>query len=185
MFKQIPQYPMYEISAYGLIRNVKTQRELKTYQKGKYLTVGVYKDGIIKYHNLHRLIALAWTEVPENYEQLQVAHNDGDSMNNHYSNLRWATPKENTHDKYNGWTFNSKHGEGHHNSKLNAELVVELRKEIKYTNTDCMELSLKYGIPKVTIYDAVVGKSWKSVNDKESPADLSGTQYKRKLNANI
>ena len=25
----------------------------------------------------------------------------------------------------------------------------------------------------------------KSVNEKESPADLSGTQYKRKLNANV
>jgi hypothetical protein len=48
-----------------------------------------------------------------------------------------------------------------------------------------MELSLKYGIPKVTIYDAVVGKSWKSVNEKEMPVDLSGTQYKRKVNANV
>jgi hypothetical protein len=43
-----------------------------------------------------------------------------------------------------------------------------------------MELSILFGIPKLTIYDAVTGKTWKSVNNDFPPVSLSGRQYKQK-----
>ncbi len=179
MYKIIPQYPMYEISAYGEIRNCETKSVLRLRQKGRYLTARLSVNGVYKHHNIQRLVALAWIDVPGGYEDMQVAHNDGDSMNNHHSNLRWATPKENTHDKYKHDSFNSPHAEQHHAAKLNKGLVAELRRKIMHGEYDCMDLSLEYNIPKLTIYDAVTGKTWKSVNGIQSPVDLSGRQYKR------
>ncbi len=181
MFMQIPQYPNYEISAKGEVRNIKTQHILKQYFKRNYFQIGLYNsESKIKFHNIHRLVALAWLETPSNYKELQVAHNDGNSINNHFENLSWKTAKENIHDKYKHNSFNSPHGEQHHNRRLSDKLVIQLRREIKSTITDCKDLSIKYGIPHLTIYDAIVGNSWKHLNSKELPADLSGTQYKRK-----
>jgi hypothetical protein len=182
MYKVIPIYQNYEISAYGLVRNKNTKKQLKTKHLGRYLSIGLYVDGLYKYHNIHRLVAMAWISIPDGYDKLQVAHNDGDSMNNHHSNLRWVTPKENASDKYiHGTAFNCKEAEDHHAAKLTKELVAKLRSMAK--NNDCMELSIIFGIPKLTIYDAVTGKTWKSVNDMESPVNLSGRQYKRSKNA--
>jgi hypothetical protein len=181
MFMTIPQYPKYEISKKGEVRNISTKKILKQKFSKPYFSIGLYSDDKkIHFHNIHRLVALAWLDTPSNYKELQVAHNDGNSENNHFENLAWKTPKENTHDKYKHNSFNSPHGEKHHNRKLNDDLVVLLRKEIKAEDTDCKELSIKYDIKKLTLYDAVTGKTWKHLNIIEKPADLSGTQYKRK-----
>lgn len=180
MFMIIPQYPKYEISANGEVRNISTKKVLKQKFSKPYFSIGLYSDDKkVHYHNVHRLVALAWIETPKNYKELQVAHNDGIATNNHFENLEWKTAKENTHDKYKHNSFNSPHGEEHHNRRLSDDFVVSLRKEIKETKTDCKELSLKYGIPKLTLYDAIVGNSWKHLDKIEKPANLAGTQYKR------
>lgn len=182
MFKQIPIYPKYEISNDGIVRNLKTKKILKQKDNGKYLSVGLYNESNqIVYHNTHRLVAISWIEIPYNYKNMQVAHNDGNSKNNLYTNLRWTSAKENTHDKYKHNSFNSPFGENHHNKKLNDILVMQLRKDIKVHGLNCKELSAKYSIPKLTIYDAVTGKTWKHLNEIESPANLAGTQYQKRF----
>ncbi|UVY47778.1 MAG: zinc-binding loop region of homing endonuclease [Bacteriophage sp.] len=47
---------------------------------------------------LHRLLALAWVPNPNPNEYHIVRHLDDDPLNNKLSNLRWGTPKMNTHD---------------------------------------------------------------------------------------
>src|SRR6516164_11851118 len=43
------------------------------------------------------LVCEAWHGRPPT-EKHQVAHWDGNKANNHFGNLRWATPQENSHD---------------------------------------------------------------------------------------
>lgn len=60
-----------------------------------YCQVGLCKDGKGKRMLIHRLVAEAFIPNPEN--KPQINHKDGDSLNNHVSNLEWCTNGENWH----------------------------------------------------------------------------------------
>ena len=59
-----------------------------------YLRVSLTKDKILKTYKVHRLVALAFIENPNN--KPYVNHIDGNRANNHVENLEWVTPSENT-----------------------------------------------------------------------------------------
>lgn len=58
-----------------------------------YLTVSIYCQGKLKGYTIHRLVALTFIPNPDN--KPQVNHKDGNKLNNHVSNLEWATNDEN------------------------------------------------------------------------------------------
>ena len=90
-WKVINDFPNYEISNYGNIRN-KT-RLIKAVPNKHGYNVVVLCDSIRKSVNVHRLVALAFIPNPEN--KPCIDHIDGNKSNNHADNLRWVTSKEN------------------------------------------------------------------------------------------
>ena len=94
-WKAIEEYDgRYEVSSFGRVRSLKReQRILKADCFGRYLQVGLYKNGVIKKKKVHRLVATAFIPNPEN--KPQVNHIDGNTKNNNIDNLEWTTAQEN------------------------------------------------------------------------------------------
>jgi hypothetical protein len=67
------------------------------------LVVSLSKNGDHQRPAVHKLVARAFLgPLPKG---LQVRHLDGDSLNNHLSNLRYGTPLENQHDRFRHGTW--------------------------------------------------------------------------------
>ena len=94
-FKNLVDFPNYEISNLGNIRNVKTKRILKqSFDKSTgYYIISLYVGRVKFTKKVHRLVALNHINNPYNFEA--VDHIDRDRTNNHASNLRWVTNDEN------------------------------------------------------------------------------------------
>jgi hypothetical protein len=94
VFRSIDGYESYAISSFGRVKNVITGKILKA-RNGKYgyLRVNLYEYRVMKTHQVHRLVANAFIDNPD--DKLCVDHKNNDKTNNHISNLRFATNKEN------------------------------------------------------------------------------------------
>jgi len=92
-WKQIQDFPNYEVSTLGTVRNSNTGRILKLTCKGGYMFTGLCQNSNGKTLAVHRLVALAFIDNPEN--KPQVNHKDKNRGNNNVANLEWSTASEN------------------------------------------------------------------------------------------
>lgn len=98
----------------GTIWSEKRKRELKgTIQRNEYHTVYLMNNGKQYNFMIHRLVAEAFCENPNNYTV--VHHKDGNKLNNSADNLEWVTTLENNQ------TENRKNTKKRIN-KMNADL---------------------------------------------------------------
>lgn len=87
---------LYEVSNYGNVRSLKYGKikYLKPAKnKGGYYFVILCKNGKTKNFRIHRLVANAFIENPNNYPQIN--HKDEDKTNNKASNLEWCNNQYN------------------------------------------------------------------------------------------
>ena len=90
VFRMIDNYPCYDVSNFGLVRNRKTGRLLKPAVNGAgYLHVVLRKKNKSYTQRIHRLVCETFIDNPNNYKC--VDHIDRCRINNHVSNLRWAS----------------------------------------------------------------------------------------------
>ena len=109
-FKQISNYPDYDISNLGNVRSrrfskpriLKTKAHVRGYRLVRLYDVsGGWVD-----RTIHSLVAEAFLgEVPDG---MYVLHADGDCTNNSLENLRYGTPCENQRDRISHGTYGMK-----------------------------------------------------------------------------
>ena len=99
IWKDIKDYPNYMVSNLGNVKSVnynKTDKE-KILKNGKdrggYLQVNLWKNGNGKKYLIHRLVAEAFIDNPNNLPQID--HINTNKTDNRVCNLRWCTQKEN------------------------------------------------------------------------------------------
>ena len=98
VFRSIENYDNYAVSSFGRVKNVRTGIILKARNdKDGYLRINLYDDGVMKTFTVHRLVACAFINNPNDKEC--VDHIDNNRTNNHISNLRFATANENQHNR--------------------------------------------------------------------------------------
>lgn len=65
-------------------------------------------------------------------------------------------------------------GETHAGSTLDEETVIEMRRQHRYGSTTIAELADKHGVSYSAVYNAVRGRNWSCVDDREPPVPPEG-----------
>jgi hypothetical protein len=169
IWKSIEGYEgKYEISNYGRVKSldiyhrIHSQKIMKSWinSNKKYLYITLKKDNKNKTFAVHRLVLEAF--VSKKPPGKQCAHYDGDPQNNHLSNLRWATAKENIEDrKRHGRTAM---GEKSGTAKLD-EKCVKIIKKLKTKGLTAGEIAHLACVSEPTIDRIWKGETWRCVNE--------------------
>lgn len=94
-----PSLKHYSVSNHGRVQNLNTKKPIKGGGK-RYMRIKMrpfpFKKGESKIRNeaIHRLVAKLFIPNIESEKNI-VNHKDGNSLNNHYTNLEWVTQQEN------------------------------------------------------------------------------------------
>lgn len=95
-WRKIKEYPQYEVSNMGNVRNANTGIILKPQKIGSkrtYYKVNLYSNGIKINKYIHRLVAEAFIPNPENKPEINHINTNG--FDNKVENLEWCTRREN------------------------------------------------------------------------------------------
>jgi len=161
MWKTINEEPDYEIDDSGKVRNRKT-KHVKSLRKDRYgyLRVTLYPSG--KTYTVHRLVAKAFLDNPENYPV--VNHLNGDKEDNRAVNLEWCTVKRNTHHAIGHGFFKIKDivGEKNPASVFTENLVREI-KYGKYSDMTTKDIAESTGMRYEAVRRIRTGQHWKHV----------------------
>ena len=106
IWKQLKNYPDYEVSNLGNVKSLKFNKEriLKALNDGNgYLTVSLSKNGKEKRKKIHQLVAMAFLNHIPNYNSIVVDHVNNIPTDNRLENLQLISYRENSSkDRKNG-----------------------------------------------------------------------------------
>ena len=132
-------------------------------ESGKYLQVILQMEKKRYSPMVHTLVAYAFLDLPPSEYgrgKIGVNHKDTDTSNNHYSNLEWATPQQNSDHAAENDLFWK--GEQINTAVLNADKVRTIRNRRK-AGEGRNALAREYGVSGYAIYAICAGKTWKHV----------------------
>ena len=132
-WQTISEYSNYDVSNFGNIKNNKTDKVLKQCVKGGYYNISLVNEFYKKTYKVHRLVALAFINNPEN--KLEVNHKDKNKLNNHISNLEWMTKKENNIHRFQGIKITSNKNKHVFRIDKNTDDILEKYDSIELAGT--------------------------------------------------
>lgn len=165
VWKYIDGFEDYQISNFGRVKSFKNGKEkILRYRKSSngYLNIQLFKDGKSRTFKIHRLVANAFIDNPNNLSE--VNHKDGDKTNNIVDNLEWSTRSHNIKHAFdNGLRKPYPHiGEQNGQHKLTQDDVDEIRRV--YIKGDkvfgAKPLARKYNVSKTAIQYIIQNKTW-------------------------
>ena len=156
----------YEISNDGRVRSLKRNKiGAITVDNRGYSKKALSKNGEVKQFAVHRLVAKAFIDNPE--EKEEVNHIDGNKLNNTVENLEWCTRSENMkHAHENKLQHYSSYVQLCHRQKCgkfteeDIEEVFRLRSE----GLTHRQIAEKYGTSHTTIGSILNGESYKTLD---------------------
>jgi hypothetical protein len=104
-WRSISDFPNYSVSNFGNIKNNKTNKLMRLNNKGGYFHISLINNQSKKSLKVHRLVALAFIDNPE--DKPEVNHKDKNKLNNNINNLEWNTKKEQAQHKSIGLIYKS------------------------------------------------------------------------------
>ena len=144
LWSKISRYDDYIVSNTGKIKSFKQDKVngkiLKYSLLEGYERVGLSNEDKIKHFLVHRLVAEAFIDNPEN--KPQVNHKDGNKLNNNVHNLEWVTLEENRSHAYSNKL--QPKGELHYKAKISDTDCDTIRAEYATGNIKQWELAVKY-----------------------------------------
>ena len=162
-WRPIPDLPAYEINEFGDVRRL---TEAVTRRKGHVVRGHTTSQGYRKYKLAtpegkrqfwaHRLVARAFIGPPPSRDHV-IAHRDGNRLNNHYTNLRWATVAENNADTA---LHGSLKGENNGRARLTMKQVAEARRKYSGRHGEQSSLAREYGMSPSAMRSILIGEHW-------------------------
>lgn len=165
---QCPQWPDYDVSTLGNVRRTVKRFGGAIGLRTPYLSTTGYwylvmrRPGFRKACAIHQLVAEAFigpTPSPDH----QIAHGDGNKLNNDPANLRWATRSENESDKV--FHGRSNRGERQGRSRLKEREVIEIRARVT-AGERRRTVAFEYGVAYSTVGSIMQGQSWRWLDDE-------------------
>lgn len=151
LWKPFPLDTRYEVSTYGRIRNVSTQkiRICPIKQNGYPGLVFTYPGHKRKGYDVHAMVAITWLGPrPIGFD---VSHQDGNKLNNNVSNLAYESRRMNANKPFN------KYSKGFHRI-LTAKDVYDIRSTPSISNN---EWAKKLNVGRAAIWKVRVGMTWR------------------------
>ena len=176
-WKDIQGYEgLYSVSATGLIKTHIYNKILKPRIQDGYETVVLYRNKKHKAFRVHRLVAMAFLDNPNSYEQ--VNHIDGNKRNNNIKNLEWCTAEQNTHHAINNGLFFS----SSHISKCQP-IIIKKDKYGKVVDVykTVTEAATKNHVSRMTIYRRLHSSNKNSDYTYESDRSIKYEQPPKKI----
>lgn len=171
-WRTIPAWPEYEASSEGSVRRVGKVEPMKPHHsKRGYPVLGLWRNGEGHTKAVHRLVCAAFHgSAPQ--PRMDVAHKNGDRLDNRPENLRWATRAENERDKlaHGRSNIGSRNGQ----AILTEASAIEIRRRLataprssgmgaRIRKGVAPALAKEYGVTVAAIRNIARGTHWRHV----------------------
>ena len=186
----------YAISNHGRMSSytddLKKAKILRVNNNGGFMQVNVRTDKKSKAVLIHRAVAEAFLKKPSPKHTF-VLHLDYNKKNNHVSNLKWATQKEQIeHIKKSPYVIMAKKHRmvvGYHSKSLDAKKVERLKQMIwdPERKKTLAQIAKQFGVSEMNIYRIKSGEFWYHIHVDGEPMHpkykdyLKNTEYHKKL----